>query len=173
MNGSRARARRVNNELAEIEKEKMMFILSYNERRRLHQRAYRAQQEDQSEVCGVVVASTDNRLRLRFLPNRTTKPWSFEISDLDLKEARKKTIENGEKFIGFFHSHIASEAVLGPRDLENARLTHLQLVYDICGRDVRLWKVKKVDGQKVPFEVPLATEPRLKQPIRPLDANRG
>jgi proteasome lid subunit RPN8/RPN11 len=149
----------------------MIFIFPYNERQRLHRRAYRAQQKDQSEVCGVVVASPDCRLRLQFLPNHSARSWSFEISDSDFKEARKKANENGERFIGLFHSHIASEAVLGPRDLENARLTHLQLVYDICGREVRLWKVKKVDGQKVPVEVPLVSEPRSKQPTRSLDTD--
>jgi len=160
--------------LAETKKmKKKNFILPYNERRRFHERAYRAQQNDQSEVCGAVVASADNRLRLQFMSNQSTSIWSFEISESDLKEARKKASESHETLIGLFHSHIASEGILSQRDLENARMTHLQLVYDICGRDVRLWKVKKVNGQKVPIELPLVTEPRMKQPSRTLDTDRG
>ena len=145
------------------------FNLPYDERRRLHQRAYRAQQKDQSEVCGVVFAGANNKLRLHFLRNLSPESWSFEISNTDIKDAREKAIQNGERVIGLFHSHIASEAIPSPGDIVKSPMSYLQLIYDICGRNVRMWRIKKVDGEKMSFEVPIATESRPKQPTRPVE----
>jgi proteasome lid subunit RPN8/RPN11 len=149
--------------LAERNMKKTKFILPYDERRMLHQRAYRAQQKDQSEVCGVVLVGADQRLRLHFLRNQSSESWSFEISNVDIKDAREKAGLNGERLIGLFHSHIASEAIPSSGDLAKTPMRYLQLIYDICGRNVRMWRVKKVNGEKVTFEVAIDVEPRLKQ----------
>jgi len=60
-----------------------VFILPVNERRRLHDRAYRAQQRDHSEVCGVVATGPNRRIILHFLENKSDTPGHFE---LDLRE---------------------------------------------------------------------------------------
>jgi proteasome lid subunit RPN8/RPN11 len=148
---------------------KHKFILPYDVRRKLHQRAYRAQQKDQSEVCGVVLAGANNKLRFHFLRNLSPESWSFEISKADIKDAREKAIQNDERVIGLFHSHIASEAIPSSGDLAKTPMRYLQLIYDICGLNVRLWRVKKVNDEKVPFEVPITTEPRPKLPTRPVE----
>src|SRR5260221_8187809 len=49
------------------------LVLPVRERLRLHDRAYRAQQRDQSEVCGAVVADPTGRCSLLFLPNQSNR----------------------------------------------------------------------------------------------------
>ena len=77
----------------------------------------------------------------------------------DLMAVRNQVKQN-RKFIGVFHSHVVSEPIPGPRDIQNACVSHLQLVYDVCGRDARLWRIKKVNKKKVAVEVPLLVASR-------------
>jgi hypothetical protein len=37
-------------------------------------------------------------------------------------------------------------------------MTLLQMIYDVCGRQVRLWRVRKVRGKRVAIEVPLVVD---------------
>jgi proteasome lid subunit RPN8/RPN11 len=141
---------------------KTKFILPYNEKRRLHYHAFRAQQKDQSEVCGVVLVGLDRKIRLQFLPNLSTSSCSFEVSIRDVNVFKRQVAEQGMRVIGIFHSHIVSEAILGPYDLQEAPLSYMQLIYDICGRQVRMWRIKKITGEKVAIEVPLTVESRSK-----------
>ncbi len=74
----------------------------------------------------------------------------------DLRKALKKT----RKIIGVFHSHVVSEAHPGASDIQKARVSHLQMIYDVCGREAKLWRIKKTNGRKVAVEVPLLIAPR-------------
>ena len=138
---------------------KKPLILPFNEKRRLHDRASRAQQKDQSEVCGVMTADRHSRIELHFINNASDKAGSFSMSIADMMDTRKKVKKN-RNIIGIFHSHVVSEATPGPRDIQNARLSYLQLIYDVCGRNARLWRIKKVNAQKVAIEVPLLVASR-------------
>jgi proteasome lid subunit RPN8/RPN11 len=103
---------------------KTKFILPYNEKRRLHYHAFRAQQKDQSEVCGVVLVGLDRKIRLQFLPNLSASSRSFEVSIRDVNAAKRLVAEQGMRVIGLFHSHIVSEAIPGPYDLQEAPLSY-------------------------------------------------
>lgn len=133
---------------------KKPFILPYKEKRRLHDRAFRAQQRDQSEVCGVMSVDRYSRIELHFLKNNSGKAGSFRIFSFDVM-AIKQTLKPHNQFIGLFHSHVVSEAIPGPRDIRNARPSYLQLIYDVCGHEARLWRIKKDKKRKVAVEVPL------------------
>jgi proteasome lid subunit RPN8/RPN11 len=148
------------------------FILPYNEKRRLHARACRAQQKDQSEVCGIMSADRHLRIELHFVKNNSDKAGSFSKSIADLTDVRKKVKQN-RQFIGVFHSHVVSEAVPGSRDIQNARVSHLQLIYDVCGHDAKLWRIKKVKRRKVAVEVPLIVASRKSQLVSPRRTLRG
>lgn len=133
---------------------KKPYILPYNEKRRLHYHAYRAQWNDQSEVCGIISCDKHSKIELHFLKNNSEKNGSFSVSMEAVTEARRG-LNKAKRFISVFHSHVVSEAVPGTRDIHNAFSSHLQLIYDVCGHSVRIWKIRKVKGRKVAVEVPL------------------
>ena len=110
------------------------FTLPFNERRRLHERAYRAQQRDHSEVCGVVAADGNRVITLHFLINRSDRSRHFEIDRGDLRRLNRELRQSGQRFIGIFHSHVVGHPEPGPGDLSGASLSHLQLIYDVSGR---------------------------------------
>ena len=136
------------------------FILPFSERRRLHHRAFRAQQRDHREVCGVVAADDDQRIILHFLRNASDRPGHFELDLRELQRLQGQVRRSGQRFIGIFHSHVVGTAEPGAGDLASAWLSHLQLIYDVCGREVRLWRVVKHGRKLAAREVPLITERR-------------
>ncbi len=137
---------------------KKSFILPYNEKRRLHYHAYRAQQKDQREVCGVISSDQNSIITLHFLKNYSKKAGNYRISATDVAAVRRGLKQ--KNIIGLFHSHVVSEAIPGPRDIQNACTAYLQLIYDVCGRVVRLWKIKRIRGRTAAVELPLIVASR-------------
>jgi len=135
--------------------------LPFNEKRRLHHRAYRAQQRDQSEVCGAVVANRNGLCALHFLPNRSTRPASFTIQQSDIRAIREQLRQSQSTLVAIFHSHPMSDAIPGEGDIARTPLKYLQLIYDVCGRTLRMWKVRRVGRQRVASEVSSTLKPRI------------
>ncbi len=65
-----------------------------------------------------------------------------------LRGLRVSARSAGHRIVGTFHSHPISEAVPSPRDLAEAAGNSLLLIYDVCGAELRLWRVVK-KGQEV------------------------
>ncbi len=99
------------------------FVLPHRERRRVHDRAYLAQQRDQSEVCGAL------------LVDRT---GHFEIRLADLRLVRQAARRKGK------------------------------LLYDVCGRESRLWCIGRVGRRRVTREVGLASPSGAGRSARPV-----
>jgi len=135
-----------------------ILVLPIRERLRLHDRAYRAQQRDQSEVCGAVVADSQGRCRLVFLPNQSNRPRHFEMRWSDIREIRGGIEGSSTRLVAVFHSHVVGEAVPSKGDLAQPPTTMLSLIYDVCGRSARLWRVRNVKGVRTATEVPLVVE---------------
>ena len=138
------------------------FTLRYNERRRLHDHAFRAQQNDHREVVGVLLQDGKRRLKLQFLPNGAN-PGSWRIAVEDLRAARSHARKVGLRVVGLFHSHPLSEAALGKRDLQSTPLNWVHLVYDVCGREMKLWQVTRRNRRRVAQLVPFSFKPRTRQ----------
>jgi proteasome lid subunit RPN8/RPN11 len=136
------------------------FSLPFNERRRLHERAFRAQRRDHREVCGVIATGPNRRISLHFLRNWSDRPGHFELAHSELRRLRGVLRRGGERFMGIFHSHVVGTATPGAGDLAGAWLSHLQLIYDVCGREARLWRVIRSGRRLSVREVPLITESR-------------
>jgi proteasome lid subunit RPN8/RPN11 len=134
------------------------WVLPYREFRRLHDRAYRAQQRNQLEVVGVLLARSRRRLGLSFLRNHSDRPGHFEFEASEVASARREARSRRTRVVGFFHSHPVSPATLGPTDRRGAVLNSLQLVYDVCGLDARLWRVTRRAGRRRVSEVALNVE---------------
>jgi proteasome lid subunit RPN8/RPN11 len=138
------------------------FVLPYAEKRRLHLRAIRAQQRGHLEVCGVVVVYASGRIKLRFLRNYSTMPYTFEMCRSETRAVRRATERNGQRMLGSFHSHPVGEAKPGPGDISKGFYRGVELIYDVCGRCARLWKVQRQGRTKRLSEISLYEEGRRK-----------
>ncbi len=134
------------------------FRLPFAERRRLHRRALRRQRLDQGEVCGLLVADRTRALRLVFIPNTADRPGAYSMRDADVQDARRRARQGGGRLVGFFHSHPVSSAVLSQSDMAESPTNVLHLVYDVCGREARLYRVRGLAGHKTATEIPLIVE---------------
>ena len=131
------------------------YVLSQNEKRRLHYHAFRAQEDDHREVAGLLLRDANYGLKLQFLPNRAGS-GSWSIARTDVRAARSHALTLGRRVIGLFHSHPLSHAVLGKRDLESTPVNWVHLVYDVCGRELRLWRVVRRNGRKAAKLIPFS-----------------
>jgi hypothetical protein len=133
------------------------YVLSRNEKRRLHYHAIRAQQNDHREVVGVLLNDGTRGLELQFIPNRAG-PGSWSIALDDIRAARSHACTLGRRVVGLFHTHPLTGAVLGTRDLKSTPVNWLHLVYDVCGREMKLWRVVRRNGKKAADLIPLSAE---------------
>lgn len=136
----------------------MNFILPYKERRRLHGRAYHAQQKNHLEVCGVLSIGPDEKIELHFLRNYFNGPRHFQLSNSDIKKIGRELKMKGKKIAGIFHSHPVSEAIPGPGDLKGGFYKGIAMIYDVCGREIKLWRSVKKGKSRVAKEIPLILE---------------
>ena len=70
----------------------LAYRLDFNTRRRLHDRAYRAQQKEQREVCGVLVLHDGDRLDLRFCTNQASRAGAWQIDEREYQIMREDDI---------------------------------------------------------------------------------
>ena len=133
------------------------YVVPTNERRRLHDRARRAQLRDQTEVCGVVLVNARRRLRFTFLPNRSTRQAVWALTRTDVRAAGQHA-PRGWRLLGSFHSHVVGTAIPGPRDVREGFYRGFQLVYDVCGREVKLYRRVRRRGRLIAREEPLVRE---------------
>jgi proteasome lid subunit RPN8/RPN11 len=133
------------------------YRLASSERRRLVRRAVRAQRDGQREVCGILVADRRRFLRLLFVPNEATAAGAWRFPGEWLEEVERLLRGTPLSIVGTFHSHPVSEAVPGRSDLSTAPSGLLQLIYDVCGREVKLWRVisNGPRGKEIPEPVEL------------------
>ena len=136
------------------------YILPFTEHRRLHARAYRAQQRDHSEVCGALLANDERVLQFYLMTNRAGRPGAWALDRRDLLAVRRAVSATEWHVVGTFHSHPISEAIPGARDFESLAVRQLQLIHDVCGRQSRLWtRTSRVKGA-TPKQLSLRRTPR-------------
>ena len=126
------------------------FHLPFSEFRRLHRRALQAQKRGHLEVAGVLATSGDTPriLTLVFLENLASESGRWEVRRDQIARVRGELRERGLQFLGLFHSHPLSEAILGRRDLRNTPTGWAHLVYDVCGLEPRLYVVRRRNGRR-------------------------
>jgi proteasome lid subunit RPN8/RPN11 len=132
------------------------YILPFKEFRQLRRRAEKAQKIGHFEVVGLLTTARRSRtLKLVFLTNATTEPGRWELRWEDLAAERRLLRSRGLRIIGLFHSHPLAAATLGSRDRRSTPTGWAHLVYDVCGMEPRLYKVRKRKGRRQLVEVPL------------------
>jgi proteasome lid subunit RPN8/RPN11 len=133
------------------------YVLPHREFRRLHGRAYRAQQRGHYEVCGVLIVRRrqPTQLALGFLRNHIDKPGSFGLLRSEVAAERAAARRAGRRVIGIFHSHPVWWPRLGPRDRRSTATNMLHLVHDVCGVETKLWRLVRRGQRRHVVEVPL------------------
>src|SRR5229473_1087382 len=127
--------------------------------RRLRALALEAQRRGQQEVCGMLARTRFRELELWFLTNQCSNAGSFRIERTEYLRARRQIRELGKYPIGTFNSHPISEATPAKSDLTGVALNSLCLIYDVCGRTARLWKIVKRQHRRYANEIPFASVP--------------
>jgi len=108
------------------------------------------------EVCGLILSEDGERINLAYLPNETLRPGGWLFGQQSYESARRRAKGQGMKILGTFHSHPISEAIPGPRDIKTAKAGSLMLIYDVCGRKARLWKIQVSRRRRYARELTLA-----------------
>ena len=136
------------------------YRLPHAEFRRLYGRAYRAQQRDHYEVGGFlfVHAARPRDLCLHFMINRAQVPYQFRVQDGEATVAARGLRREGKRILGQFHSHPVGYATLRGRDRRRATNRRFELIYDVCGREARMWRIQVRGGRRRVVEVPLVVE---------------
>jgi len=136
------------------------YVLSHREFRRLHGRAYRAQQRGHEEVCGILAvrSRSPRELLLHFVSNRSERAGSFRMRDREVRGVRRDISAGDLRPIGLFHSHPVGSARLGPRDKRATPLNRFHLVYDVCALEPRLWRMVRRRSWREALEVPLVVQ---------------
>jgi proteasome lid subunit RPN8/RPN11 len=133
--------------------------LPSEERQRLHRRAHRAQQSGHREVCGALVDVGGGKLTLVFLTNRSPRPASWELLRSDLRLAHGVDAK-AARVIGTFHSHVVGAALPGPRDIREGFYRRHQLIYDVCGREPKLFRKVRSGKRIIAKEIALVVDTR-------------
>ena len=142
------------------ERPRRKHVLPHREAIRLRRLAATAQQNGQREICGLLVCGPDLVLSVLLTPNATNAPGSWEIPTATVREVRRLLTRTSLQVVGTFHSHPISPAVAGKSDLSRATLGSLMLIYDVCGREMKLWRVERaVKGRRAAL-VDMAQGPR-------------
>jgi proteasome lid subunit RPN8/RPN11 len=149
-----------------------MHTIRTSDLRRLRALALKAQMRDQQEVCGLLAWTDSAQLELWFVTNRSSNAGTFRIGRAEYLRARREIRNEGKHPIGTFHSHPTSQAIPSKKDLAHAALKSLCLIYDVCGRTPRLWKIVKRHGRRHANELPLMSVSERNRSSRPGRNNR-
>jgi proteasome lid subunit RPN8/RPN11 len=136
--------------LAGLQINKTLFHLPFNEFRRLHRRALRAQKRAHLEVVGLLAAAPGELrvLRLAFLVNHARASGQWEVRQEEIAKLRRELITRGLRVVGLFHSHPITQATLEGRDRRNTPTGWAHLVYDVCGLEPRLYMIRRRKGRR-------------------------
>ena len=73
-----------------------------------------------NECCGVLTGADGAVSALERTENEFASPMSYRISSDEIFRAYKAAAERGEDIVGFYHSHVRSEAYPSQTDLNEA-----------------------------------------------------
>ncbi len=73
-----------------------------------------------NEACGYLAGKKDQITRIFVIGNDAASPTWYEMNAADQIRAQKQIRQEGLEHLGVYHSHVATEAVPSPRDIERA-----------------------------------------------------
>jgi proteasome lid subunit RPN8/RPN11 len=101
-------------------------------------------------VVGLLVTADGkpNVLTLVFLDNHAAASGRWEVRRDEIASVRRELLGHGLRVRGLFHSHPVSEAILGVRDRRNTPTGWAHLVYDVCGLEPKLYRIRRRKGRR-------------------------
>ena len=82
--------------------------------------AEHAREDLPNECCGVLTGTDGDIRALERTENEFASPMSYRISSEEIFRAYKTAAERGEDIVGFYHSHVRSQAYPSQTDLNEA-----------------------------------------------------
>jgi proteasome lid subunit RPN8/RPN11 len=79
-----------------------------------------AREDLPNECCGVLTGTDNDIKALERTENEFASPMSYRISSEEIFRAYKAASERGEDIVGFYHSHVRSQAYPSQTDLNEA-----------------------------------------------------
>jgi proteasome lid subunit RPN8/RPN11 len=135
--------------------------LSKRQRAKLHRLAYAAQQTGHKEICGLLALSDGEYLQLHPILNENTCSYKYQLSRSAIREAQRKLKGRGLEVIGSFHSHPLGYAVPSQGDFASAFYKKLELIYDVCAREIKVWRlVSRHKCRATEIEITSTKQPR-------------
>jgi proteasome lid subunit RPN8/RPN11 len=125
------------------------MILKHIQIKRLRILAKIAKSKGNFEVCGIVGHNRKDVITLFFLRNLANRAGIFRIKSKDVTDLENYLQQNGISIIASFHSHPISEAVPSKSDKKNAFLKERELIYDVIGRNMKMWEIKNLSVTEV------------------------
>ena len=130
------------------------YYIKYAKLTRLKRKAYQAQQNNHSEVAGLLSIDSTGQIEFHFIENLSNKPYSYSITKKQINECQKE-LPKEKKILGTFHSHPLTAAIPGKADIKNGFYKSHELIYDVCGDTARLWKKIKSTSKYKIKEIPI------------------
>ncbi len=133
----------------------MTYFLPSSELNRLHGRAYRAQQRGHFEVCGVAMIDSLYKISLWFLKNKISLPRAYALDIAERSAIARHARLSGLRPLASFHSHPVGYAKPSGTDILGAFYFGRELIYDVCGREAKLWGRRRSSDAILVRELPL------------------
>jgi len=130
----------------------MLYTIHRLEIRRLNLLAQRAKNHGGREVCGLLLNLSGPALTFFVLRNESPQAGTFCIGSRAIEGLEAFCLQRGGRIVAAFHSHPISEASPGDRDVANAFYNSHALIYDVIGKEARVWckaesGVREVEAQ--------------------------
>lgn len=88
---------------------------------------------------------SDNNIELHYCKN-LAGPKAFLLDNKEVNYIIKNNKD--KKFGGIFHSHPISDIEPSENDIKFARSNKIMMIYDVCDRELALYRIKKIKGKK-------------------------
>jgi proteasome lid subunit RPN8/RPN11 len=110
-----------------------------------------AREDLPNECCGVLTGTNGDIKALERTENEFASPMSYRISSDEIFRAYKAAAERGEDLIGFYHSHVRSQAYPSQTDLNEASEwpESLHLICSLENRDAPAIRGFRLHGTEI------------------------
>jgi proteasome lid subunit RPN8/RPN11 len=103
------------------------------------------------EICGALVLTDRDRIRLVPVINASKEMGSFSITPHRLQIAIAKKNLHMSRVVGTYHSHPAWRAEPGSSDIEGTWNGALMLIFACLFNDIKLWRIWNGEAKMIYF----------------------
>ena len=109
-----------------------------------------AQQGLPNEACGILAGAEDAASVLYSMKNTDQSPVSYLMDPKEQFQIMKKMRSRGEKMLGIYHSHVASQAYPSAKDISFASYPEVHyVIVSLAGRERPTARAFRIEEGKV------------------------